>query len=199
MDYKSINSSDYSFSHPSFDHFFKLFVSKYQNSSSKTCKIISSKLKLLSIQKKNDLLSIDVEFLPESNSFYNFILDLDILAKNTIIQNGDSWFGTSLNNITIENLFKKNIQNPKNIPALPFFTLYFFNEDLIKIKNKKKSLNYKDLKENMEIEVQFYINGIHLDKHKCNVVLILEEIKIISETCQSFECLFNNLEYSEDV
>ena len=59
-----------------------------------------------------------------------------------------------------------------------------------KITQRRKKLSIDDLKPNMEIEIDFSINGIHFYKNKCNIIFGANNIKVFNNTCQIMENLF---------
>lgn len=183
INFNEINLNEYHLQQPIFDDIKNIFISLYN----KKLGIISANLRLLNILNDN----IVTEFLPNNNNFYKFIQNLDISSKDQIIKNGEQWLGNSFNIDSIYNLFKLSICLPDKIPSLP--TLSFKISEKTKIiSKKKKKMKLCDLKKDFEIEIKFEVEGIYFFTNKCNIVYNADEIKILSELCQSFECLFQD-------
>jgi len=186
----TINLNDYNLQQPIFDSNFNGFISVLvNNNNTSQLQMESPSLKLVSINED----SIIVEFLPSSNDFYTLINQIDEYIKNLIVKNGLTWFDANLNEETINRLFYKSIQLPKNIPSLPHMEFYF-DPKTIKIKNKKRKGNLSDLIPNMEIKLDFVVSGVQFYKHMFCVCFEINQLFIINNVCQSLECFFNNAE-----
>lgn len=200
-DYKEIDTNLFHLNVPEFDYNYNIFISRLLNTNTNvkskvTMNIKSDSLRLLDI--KDGILQ--VEFLYSSNDFYEFINGIDSQFKEEIIVNGSDWFGNNLNNDTINNIFKQSVNLPVKIPGLP--TINFRYDDNCKISGiKRKKLSMDDLKPNMEIELHFTVEGIYFYKNRCHLIHNVKQIKILNDTCQSFESLFgeNDEDQSCDV
>lgn len=190
---KEININSYNLKQPIFDPDLNLFISKFQNEDEQFCGIQSPSLKFINVENSDFI----IEFLPSTNEFYKFINNFDDYMKNLIMENGSGWFNTNLNIDTINNIFKKSIDLPLNLPSLPIMKFKIDQNTKIlnsKIKKKNKKINVDELINNMEIEIKFYIEGILFYKNKCHPVYSVNEIRVINNSCQSLECLFMDSE-----
>jgi len=191
--YNEINLYDLSLDLPQYNQTNQIFISKVLNNGNiKPLNIKSDSLRLVSF--KDNILQ--TEFLYSSNNFYKFINDMDTQFKNEIIYNGTKWFGENINNNTLNNIFKYSVSLPDKLPGLPM--LNFILDDSCKILNKKKQTNIDDLKQNMEIELQFTIEEIHYQKYKCYPVFKIKQIKIVNDICQTLESLLDSSSKEED-
>lgn len=185
----TINLNDYNLQQPTFNSDFNGFVSALVNNNSLQLQIESPSLKLISVNEDN----IVIEFLPSSNDFYTLINQIDEYIKNLIIKNGPTWFGVNLNEETINRLFHKSINLPKNIPSLPHME-FILDPKAVKIKNKKRKGQLSDLLPNMEIKLDLTVSGVQFYKHMFCVCFEINQLFIINNVCQSLECFFNNAE-----
>mgnify|MGYP001488336931 CR=1 FL=1 len=204
--YNEINLNLFDLNVPIFNSNYNIFISKILNNNiqkidnndivndiNNTINIKSDSLRLLNF--KDDVLQ--TEFLYSSNDFYKFINSLDVQFKNEIIKKGTEWFGNNLNSDTVNNIFKQSVILPDKLPGLP--TVNFKWDDTCKISsNKKKKLSKNDLKQNMEIELDFIVEGIYFYKNRCHLVFNVKHIKILNDVCQSFESLFEDNDNSNN-
>lgn len=195
--YNEINLYEFHLNVPDFDSNYSIFISNILNSNTNsTMNIKSGNLRLLNF--KDDILQI--EFLHSSNNFYEFINNIDLQFKNEIIKNGTDWFGDQVNVDTFNNIFKPSISLPIKLPGLP--TMNFKCDTDCKVSGKRrKKLSKNDLKQNMEIELHFMIEGIHFHKNKCHLIYNVKNIRVLNNICQTFENSFgeNNNQTFKDV
>jgi hypothetical protein len=188
QDTKEINISSYILNRPIFNQSLSLFISQFTNNAEQICYIKSPSLKIVSTSDNN----ISIEFLPSSNEFYKFILSLDNHIKNLIIENGLSWFNSSLSFETIDLIFKKSVNLPISLPSLPMMTFHTDDNTKIFYKKKKNKINIQDLTNNMEVQINFTIKGVNFFKNKCCIIYCANEIFVANDVCQSLECLLND-------
>ena len=168
---------------PEFD--LNKFISKLLDENGNSCYIKSSSLRLIDIY--DDVLT--AEFLYSSQEFYNFIRDFDELLKKQLIEKGPMWFGDKFDTDKINNMFRSTIRLPEHLPGLPL--LKFKLSDNFSIVGKDNNrYELDDLKTNMEIKIHFSIEGIEFHKNMCNVSLIVYQININKNLCQTMDNLF---------
>lgn len=179
FDLQSLN-----FLHPIFNDRQGIFISNTNNSN---ITLNSAGMKLTSIN--NDVITVEFLYSQDSDDFYKFIGQLDTRAKNTILDNGVEWFGSGLNEDTINNMFKRTVTLPDCLPSFP--TMKFIVLGDCKISGtRKKKMTVNDLKEGMEIIVSFYIEGIFFYKNRCCLVYKARQIKVLNNICQTLQNLF---------
>ena len=156
----------------------------FQSNVNGDCKIKSTSLRLISI---NDNL-LTCEFLYDSNEFYQFILRADDFYKKNLIENGVRWFGNSLNQDNINNIFKGSVKLPNRLPSFPQVSFVIGDDCVVKNRNKKFSIN--QLSSNMEIELDLTIDSLKYYKNKCYLSYIINKINVVNRSCQVIENLF---------
>ena len=193
LDYKKVNLYMFSLAQPNYESDYNVFISKLIemdiSGQTKQLNVKSDSLKLVYICIKDN--NLQIEFLPSSNNFYNFINALDVKAKDEIIKKGPEWFGNSLNSDTVNNIYKQSVQLPVKLPGFP--TVNFkIGENCKIVGARRKKLIFDSLKPNMEIELSFTIEGVYFNKNKCNLVYCVNCIKVINGMCQTLENLFSD-------
>lgn len=195
LDYKKVNLYMFSLEQPVYDSTYNVFISNLTkmdslDTSNKSMKlnVKSDSVKLLCIKDN----TLQIEFLPSSNNFYNFINTLDMKAKDEIIKKGSDWFGVnSLNIDTVNNMYKQSSQLPIKLPGFP--TVNFKIDENCKITGaRRKKLAIESLTQNMEIELSFTVEGVYFYKNKCHLVYCVNCIKVINGMCQTLENLFSD-------
>lgn len=193
LNYNEVDIDTINVEFPSFDSHKGIFISSVTRNGNTICikKVI---MKLLNINNNE----LELEFLYSDNNFYKFIYSLDKCCREQIIKNGSTWFGSNLNDDTINNIYKNSINLPVKIPALPFIRFNCAEE--CKIIKKRKKLEISELKPNMELEIDLTITGIEYYKNKCHLSYSVQSIKVINDICQSFDSLFDadNIESNID-
>ncbi len=194
LDYKKVNLYMFNFEQPNFESTYNIFISNLIKTdetglpgTNSQLNVKSDGLKLLCIKDN----SLQIEFLPSSNNFYNFINTLDAKAKDEIIKKGLDWFGNNLNIDTVNNIYKQSIQLPVKLPGFPILN-FKISENCKITGTRRKKLTIDDLKPNMEIELSFIIEGVYFYKNKCNLVYCVNCIKVINGMCQTLENLFSD-------
>jgi hypothetical protein len=178
--YKTVDMRSFSLDQPKYDSKKETFISKFNNQA----RIKTDSIRLLNIEDG----TLQVEMLYSSNDFYNYVGDFDCHTKSEIVKNGPEWLGGSLNEITINNMFKKTMQLPEKLPMFP--TMNFEYNDIKVMGKRRKKLSVNDLKPNMEIEVGFTIDGVYFYKDKCYVCYIAQQIQVINENSPSICKIF---------
>ncbi|QKF94018.1 hypothetical protein QKU48_gp0560 [Fadolivirus algeromassiliense] len=192
LNYNQIILNELKLNQPIFDHDKDIFISELVKDDIKIG-IKGVNFKCININNNE----LNLEFLFSNSNFYTLMMDLDKYVKEQIVTNGSEWFGNKLNENTINNIYKCSINLPNKIPALPY--IRFICSDECKIIKKRKKISLSELNKNMELEIDFVIDGVCYYKNKCHLQYTIVSIKVINDICQSFESLFNDSEEDNDV
>lgn len=186
IDYNKIKLFSLNLGQPTFISEKGIYLSSIYNENNNKVGIKKINFRLLQVKNRE----LHLEFLYSTNEFYNFMLDLDKYIRDQIISNGSTWFGNNLDGDTINNIYKTAINLPDKIPSFPYIK-FLCHEDCKITGKKRKKCQLDDLKPNMELEIDFLINGVFYYPNKCNISYSVTQIKVVNDICQSFNSLFH--------
>lgn len=128
------------------------------------------------IEINNNVLTL--EFLPESNDNYNKLLEITNYYRNELVNNSTKWFGSSMNEIRLHNMFCSSIELPKSIPGYP--TLKMCVTDKTKfIGSGRKKISLESLELGMYIDITLIVNSVMYYPDKCYLEYQMERIKFV--------------------
>lgn len=159
-------------------------------------------MKFLDLIDGPDYIIVKVEFLPSAGSFYRLVYDIDERAKDELFNNSEKWFQRKANREAVNNLFKRSLYPPSNIPALPHMWFYVKKRDdkiLCKFRDRKRRMDdIFSLTRGYEVKLQFTIEGVQLHRDYWHIRCIAHEIHVVNHMAPSLECLLRS-ETSEEV
>lgn len=163
----------------------------YGDESLSSINIISSSVKLNDIFVINNEQFLDIEFLPQSSSFYKFISDLDMHIINQFVKHSEELVGANVAYNTVNQLYEKSIKLPQNIPALPGL-LVKVKPGCVVLSRDNKEIMIGDLCKNNEITIIFNINSVKFFQYKYTLDYQIALIKVDNNFIAGYDCLFND-------
>ena len=161
------------------------FISEFIDENNSPAYIKSGNLRLIDITGN----ILTAEFLYSSQEFYSLIKEMDKYLKSQLVEKGPMWFGNKFDTDKINNLFRPSILLPDKLPGLPLIK-FKLNENYKIVGKDDNRYDIDDLKTDMEIKVNFSIDGIEFHKNMCNVSFTVYQINIMKNFCQTLDNLY---------
>lgn len=143
--------------------------------------------KLNNVFEINNILHLELEFLPNGYEFYDFLYKLDLRIIEEFAKNSVELVGTELNYDTIETLYHKSIIIPDHIPALPIVNFSISDNCVILDKNSNQ-ISINELKESNELCLLIRLDKLEFHKNKYKLIIVVEFIQISNYFCDY--CMF---------
>jgi hypothetical protein len=122
--------------------------------------------------------TIEVEFLSRYPDFYDLVYSLDNYTVDSIVTNGERWFGNKPSNDTIDHLLQRTTKNPKSLHNLPSMIITVPKTCQIFGKENKHKSNKKSIKQNSQ---PTHTLNDDLKSFTGNSLMLLNDLSINSE------------------
>lgn len=164
--------------------------------------LLSPSMRFLDVIDMGNILLVEAEFLPGGSGLYRLVHDLDEQVRDEILRNGEDLLGKKFNPNSVENLFRRTLSVPDDIPALPkmcFIVKKRGNGLMCKVRERGRgSADIFNLKQGNEVEIKFTIDGVHFFKNRWCIMYVANEIKVVNYQCQTLKCLIDDEVVSDD-
>ena len=178
-------------------YFDDTFVSRIFYNKSEKLIFYTYDVKLNQINKILDRYILELEFLSESQEFYEFMNDMDNNIISKVVDEGESIFGQKPKHDTVENLFKRSIYLPKEIKNNPTFNVILSQNFKIYDKNNEQ-ININELKEGYRIKLKLNLVNITFKPNMYHLIYVCEEIKIVEYSSLNNNYFYDNLEKQDN-
>jgi hypothetical protein len=164
----------------------KTFMSTLGLNDDNDITFMTDTMKIVSVDGRKLIL----EFLPNYPQFFKFIYDVDMTILETIVDNGQKWFGKIPKYDTIDRLFQRSIIPQTSLLTYP--TMQFVVPDGCVIRDiNGDNIKLSELEENNEVSCVLTIKHIIFLENKFYLDFEINEINVENYVAQQTECMFS--------
>ena len=147
-------------------------------------------LKKIISNSHNKFTKLTLEFLPESDDFYQFFFDYRNVIIDKLYSNSKLLFGINIPERNIENLMRHCVNLPNSLKECPKFDLEI--DDLLVVNSNNDKIDVNSLQEDTLVEILFTIDEICFYTNKITINLKAKSIKNYNQIPQLQDYMLSN-------